>query len=230
MHKRIEPPILYVGTPVVLVSTENEDGSVNVAPISSAWFLGWTAMLGFDRTSKTPENLQRTGECVLNLPSVELAPHVDRLALTTGSHSLPLHKRFLGYRVERDKLGASELTPTPSELVRPPRLAECPIQLEARLEAAHPIAARDPRLAVAALAVEVRVLRVHVDEALLEGNESHKIDPVKWRPLVMSFRRFFGLGPEVGPSALARGDEMRYAPPAVQVKAALRAFLPKGAV
>ena len=36
MHRTVEPAILYFGTPVVLVSSQNEDGSPNVAPMSSA--------------------------------------------------------------------------------------------------------------------------------------------------------------------------------------------------
>ena len=44
--RTIEPKILYFGTPVALISSQNEDGSTNLAPISSFWALGWTAMLG----------------------------------------------------------------------------------------------------------------------------------------------------------------------------------------
>ena len=71
MHIPIEPSILYFGTPVVLVSTLNPDGSPNVAPISSAWWLGWNCMLGMGARSQTPQNLLRERECVLNLPSVD---------------------------------------------------------------------------------------------------------------------------------------------------------------
>lgn len=35
-HTVIEPNILYFGTPVVLISTENADGTPNLAPMSSA--------------------------------------------------------------------------------------------------------------------------------------------------------------------------------------------------
>src|SRR5262245_60897989 len=122
MHCRIEPAILYLGTPVVLVSTLNPDGSPNLAPISSFWFLGWSAVLGFDASSQTPLNLQRTKECVLNLPSADRVAHVDRLALLTGRADLPLHKRLLGYRYERDKFGAAGLTPMAAEIVKPPRV------------------------------------------------------------------------------------------------------------
>ena len=72
MHVTCEPDILYFGTPVVLISTTNEDGSFNLAPMSSAFWLGWRCMLGLASASKTSENMKRTGECVLNLPSVEL--------------------------------------------------------------------------------------------------------------------------------------------------------------
>ena len=47
MHTTCAPPILYFGTPVVVVSSLNEDGTTNLAPISSAWWLGWTCVLGF---------------------------------------------------------------------------------------------------------------------------------------------------------------------------------------
>jgi hypothetical protein len=45
-HFQIEPPILYFRTPVVLLSTLNEEGTANLAPMSSAWALGYTVMLG----------------------------------------------------------------------------------------------------------------------------------------------------------------------------------------
>src|SRR4249920_1097450 len=57
MHVTIEPGILYFGTPVVLISTVNEDGSFNLAPMSSAFWLGWRCMLGLAAGSKTPQNM-----------------------------------------------------------------------------------------------------------------------------------------------------------------------------
>ena len=54
MHTVIEPAILYFGTPVALISTCNEDGSSNLAPMSSLWWLGRSCMLGFGAHSHTP--------------------------------------------------------------------------------------------------------------------------------------------------------------------------------
>src|ERR1700761_5524127 len=122
--QKSEPPILYVGTPVVLISTCNEDGSANLAPMSSAFWLGWRAVLGLDRSSKTVANMIRTNQCVLNLPSVAQVDAVDRIALTTGFENLPPHKVARGYRFEKDKFATAGLTAVASETVDPPRARE----------------------------------------------------------------------------------------------------------
>jgi flavin reductase (DIM6/NTAB) family NADH-FMN oxidoreductase RutF len=144
MHRSIDPAILYFGTPVALISTLNADGSPNLAPMSSVWWLGQSCMLGFGTRSQTPQNLRRTGQCVINLPSVDLVAAVNRLARTTGSDPVPSYKAAMGYRTERDKFKTAGLTPLPAELVAPPRVTECPVQLEATLEAEHPLASADP--------------------------------------------------------------------------------------
>jgi flavin reductase (DIM6/NTAB) family NADH-FMN oxidoreductase RutF len=59
-----EPKILYFGTPVAVISSLNEDGTRNLAPMSSFWALGWTIMLGLLDETKTAENLARHPECV----------------------------------------------------------------------------------------------------------------------------------------------------------------------
>ena len=210
MHTVIDPAILYFGTPVVLVSSENPDGSPNLAPMSSAWWLGQNCMLGFGARSHTPANVLRTGECVLNLPSVREVAAVDRLALTTGSDPVPPFKEARGYRHERDKFETAGLTPLASDLVAPPRVAECPVHLEAVLERAHPLEESDPERRGKLVALEVRIVRVHVEPAIRMAGHADRIDPVLWRPLVMSFQRFFGLGEEVHSSRLARIPESSY--------------------
>jgi flavin reductase (DIM6/NTAB) family NADH-FMN oxidoreductase RutF len=212
MHKSIEPAILYFGTPVVLVSSLNEDGTPNVAPMSSAWWLGWSCLLGFGARSKTPANILRTGECVLNLPSVDQVAAVDRLARLTGSNPVPPHKVAMGYRYEPDKLGVADLTTEESETVAPPRIRECPVQLESVLETAHPLAESDPARKGNLIALEVRIVRVHVEEGLLLEGHENRIDPDAWRPLIMSFCQFYGLGPRVHPSRLAEIPESAYRP------------------
>ncbi|HEV2594211.1 MAG TPA: flavin reductase family protein [Sphingomicrobium sp.] len=216
MHKLIEPGILYFGTPVVLISTVNEDGTVNLSPMSSAFWLGWRCMLGLGASSKTPKNMQRTRECVLNLPSVDMVGAVNRLALTTGSNPVPELKVRRGYRHVPNKFAIAGLTAIPSETVAAPRVAECAVQLEARVEAIHGMAEDDVNQKGSRQCFEVRVQRVHVDERILMAGERDRIDPDKWRPLIMSFQHFYGLGSKVYESALGTIPESAYRGPDIE--------------
>jgi flavin reductase (DIM6/NTAB) family NADH-FMN oxidoreductase RutF len=202
MHQVIDLKVLYFGTPVVLISTRNPDGSANLAPMSSAWWLGDQCMLGMNTGSQTTRNLLRERECVLNLPSADLAWAVDRLALLTGAEDLSQHKIEKGYRYEPDKFGAARLTAVTADLVAAPLVAECPVQLECELISAEPFGS-----GTRATAHTVRVTRAHVDEQLIVPGTQH-IDPIGWQPLIMKFCEFFGDGAQVHSSRLARAWEI----------------------
>ncbi len=200
MHRVVPLKVHYYGTPVVLVSSTNPDGTTNLAPMSSAWWLGQNAMLGLGASSRTTQNLLRSGEAVLNLASSDLVDHVDRLALLTGSPELSPHKRETGYRHEPRKFEAARLTPEPSDMVAPDRVAECPIQLECRVAGHYPINSGSVR----AHAIHVEVVLAHVaDSVRLPG--THYVDPQAWDPLIMKFCDFFGYGESLIPSRLASG-------------------------
>ncbi len=217
MHVTSEPGILYFGTPVVLISSTNEDGSANLAPMSSAFWLGWRGILGLSAASKTTQNLRRTGECVLNLPSVHEVTAVNRLARTTGSDPVPEVKLRRGYRFEPRKFAVSGLTPIASETISPPRVRECPVQLEAKVEAMHGLAEGDPILRGRTAVIEVRIVRVHVEPSILMDGDPDRIDPDKWRPLIMSFQEFYGLAPQkLQPSILGQIPERLYRSPDVE--------------
>jgi flavin reductase (DIM6/NTAB) family NADH-FMN oxidoreductase RutF len=210
-----EPAILYFGTPVVLIGTCNEDGSYNLAPMSSAWWLGWRCMLGLGTKSKSTENMLRTGECVLNLPSATMVAAVDRLARTTGSNPVPANKIKRGYRYEKDKFGLAGLTPVAGDLVAAPRVAECPVQLEAKVEGLHAMAAHDPMMRGHLAAIEVSITRIHLDASIMMQGEDNRVDPDKWHPLIMSFQQFYGLAPgKLHRSELAEIPESLYRPAA----------------
>lgn len=211
-HTVIDPAILYFGTPVVLVSSINPDGSANLAPMSSAWWLGRSCMLGFGARSRTPANILQTGECVLNLPSVQQVAAVNCLARTTGSDPVPPHKLAMGYRHEPDKFKTAGVTMLPSDLVQPPRVEECPVHLEAVLEGTHALAESDEQRRGNLIAIEVRIVRVHIDPAIRMTDYTDRIDPRKWRPLIMNFCEFFGLGDAIHHSTLAEIPESAYRP------------------
>lgn len=202
MHTAPGLKVLYFGTPVVLISSRNQDGTTNLAPMSSAWWLNQSCMLGLANSGQTTANLLREGECVLNLPSSSMVDAVDRLALTTGKSVVPDYKAKQGYRYEPDKFSLAQLTEQVSELVAPPRVMECPIQLECKVVAAHPFVS-----APNVTAFEVEVLRAHVEVGLVIPGTSH-VDPIGWDPLIMKFCEFFGGGHNVHASRLAEGWDM----------------------
>jgi flavin reductase (DIM6/NTAB) family NADH-FMN oxidoreductase RutF len=194
--RTIEPKILYFGTPVALITSVNNDGSPNLAPMPSFWALGWTLVLGISLDTQTIVNLRQRPDCVVNLPSPDLWQHVERLAPLTGRSPIPEDKdeRF---QYERDKFGSARLTPIRSDIVSAPRVKECPAQLEATVRGIYELSGDERLQSIGgAAAVEVEVLRVHVRADLVSG-ENH-VDPRRWQPLIYNFRHYFGSGPELG--------------------------------
>jgi flavin reductase (DIM6/NTAB) family NADH-FMN oxidoreductase RutF len=200
VHQVIQPKIHYYGTPVVLLSTLNEDGIANLAPMSSAWWLGQSCLLGLSTRGQTFANLRRQGEVVLNLASSDLVAAVNRLALTTGMNPVPGYKQAIGTEYVKDKFGRAGLTPLPSDLVGPPRVQECQISLEAKVRRVNEVGAPEQFLA----SIEVEILRVHCEEKLLTPGKRHYIDPDQWKPLIMSFLEFYSLGDGLHDSRLAK--------------------------
>jgi flavin reductase (DIM6/NTAB) family NADH-FMN oxidoreductase RutF len=160
--------------------------------MSSAWALGDEVVLGLGAQGQTACNLAARPDLVLNLPGPKLWVEVERLAPLTGRDPVPEHKRGR-FRFEPAKFAAAGLSPCPSQLVRPPRVAECPIQLEARAVRLQSGAVGDFVL------VEAQVLRVHADSDIVVPGTQH-IDPSRWSPLIYNFRHYYGLGAELGHS------------------------------
>lgn len=203
MHRPLDVKVLYFGTPVVLIGSRNPDGTANLAPMSSAWWLGQSCMLGLGNAAQTTANLLRERECVLNLAPSTLAAAVDRLALTTGAREVPSAKAAMGYRHAPDKFAVAGLTRQRADLVAAPRVAECPIQLECRVSAAHPFGPEPAR----ATAFQVEVLRTHVADELIIPGTTH-VDPLGWDPLIMKFCELFGGGEPAHDSRLAEAWQM----------------------
>lgn len=107
--------------PVVLLSTA-AGGRFNVMPLS------WHTMMEFvpplvgcvvSRANYSFEVLRRTGECVLNIPTVELAGKVVACGNASGRAT--------------DKFKQFGLTPLAGAAVKAPLIAECYANLECRV-------------------------------------------------------------------------------------------------
>ncbi len=204
-HIVIRPSVPYVGTPVALITSLNPDGTANISPNSSAWALADRVVLGMSSTGMGRENLVRERDLVVNFPSSDLWPRVEAMARVTGRHPVPPHKARIGYDFDPEKFRLSGLTPQPSELVRPPRIAECPIQFEAEVVAVHDPGGDWPAERPEAFQIiEARILRVHVHRDIVAPG-TDRIDTAKWSPLLYVFRHYHGTGPDLGRTFKAEG-------------------------
>ncbi len=190
-HMDVKPNVLYFGTPVVLISSVDKEGNVNLSPMSSAWALGYNVILGLSAVGKTIENLNETRELTLNFPDIGLWEAVENLAPLTGKNPVPPSKADR-YRYESDKFNASRLTTESSDIVGPPLVKECPIQMEAIVKNIYPFYQGKE----IAFIVEAAVVKVHASKNIVL-DERH-IDPVRWKPLIYSFRHYFSLGEHLG--------------------------------
>lgn len=196
-HIAIEPPVLYVGTPVALITTLNPDGSANISPMSSIWMLGRRAILGLSAGGQAIVNLQREGELAINFPTAEMWRQVEAIARTTGRRSVPQHKAAIGYVFDGDKFATGGFTRQPSDIISTPRIAECPIQFEAQLVAAHATTRDDAGLPPDFHIVEAEVVRFHAREDHVIAGTQY-VDTNRWAPLFYVFRHYFGRGADLG--------------------------------
>lgn len=196
----ISPDVLYFGTPVAILSTCNPNDTTNLAAMSSFWALGDRIVLGLGRSGQSSINLMRESECVLNLPSPREWEGVERLGRTTGRADIPDSKVREGFVHVDDKFAVSRFTPQASEHVRPQRVAECPVQIEAEVLTRHAGAGDD---GAGLLIVELRKLAVHGRPEILIADNS-RIDVDLWSPLFYIFRHYFGKGSRLGRSFRAR--------------------------
>jgi flavin reductase (DIM6/NTAB) family NADH-FMN oxidoreductase RutF len=213
MHSIISPSILYWGTPIVLITTENPDGTFNICPMSSAWWLSHRCMLGLAAMSQTTQNLLRTKQCVLNLATDDMINQVNLLARTTGSDPPPEWKAGAGYIHVKDKFQHAGLTPQPSDLVKAPRILECAVQMEAELVDSHDMMKDMPHHKGLMMGLEVKILRIHIEDRLMLAGHENRIDTDKWQPMLMCFQEYYGMGQKkLVKSRLAEIDEELYRP------------------
>ncbi len=150
--------------PIAFVSTVAKNGVLNLAPFS--FFIPLSANpailgIGIGRRSDgskkdTLANIEATREFVVNVVTEEIAEAMNQSA---GE-----------YPPEVDEFKISGLTPVRSDLVKPPRVSESPIQMECRLMQILEFG-KFPRINNFVIG---EVLQVHViDELLVNGGIDH---------------------------------------------------------
>ena len=181
------PNMFYYGFPVVLLSTIDEKGKADVTPISCTFTLGTNAVIALVKLNQAYENVMAVPEVVLNLPNASMWEQVEKIAPYTAKDPVPAQKAAK-YTHTDDKFALGGFTPLASDKVRPPRVAECPIQAEAKV-----VNVNDRNGYVL---VELEIVQVHAqDHLVMEGN---KINPLQWEPLIYNFKHYYGIGEHKG--------------------------------
>ena len=153
-----------VPRPIAFVSTISPEGVGNLAPFS--FFTVASAnppVLCFTASYREPckdtlKNIRAMKEFVVNIVSEEFAAKMN---VTSGEYA---------YGV--DEFAMSGLTPTPSDLVRPPRVKESHVNMECKLLQTIEVSTQP----LGGTLILGEVVRFHIDDAILE---EFRIDPDK---------------------------------------------------
>lgn len=166
--------------PIAFVSTVDVDGNVNLAPFS--FFNVFSAnppVVVFSpsrsgrtgQTKHTLDNVLVVPECVVNIVTFDM---VHQVSLASSDYARDVN--------EFVKAG---FTPEPSNLVKPPRVKESPIQFECK---ANQVIALGDQGAAGNLVV-CEVLLAHMNERVLDGEG--RIDPFKMDHVARMGRNYY---------------------------------------
>ena len=154
--------------PIGWISTVSKSGVPNAAPFS--WFnavcgdpLMVMAAIGKRKgeMKDTSTNIRDTGEFVVNVVSEACA---EKMIQSSAD-----------YPPETSEFTAAGLTPLPSEVVKPARIAESPVHIECKLEQIIPLGNNATDLVIG------RCVRMHIADSVLAPDG--RIDAAKLRPL-----------------------------------------------
>lgn len=157
-----------VPRPIGFVSTLSESGVRNLAPFSFFNAIcGEPPVVCFSTSFRTPRkdtytNVKATGEFVVNIVSEEIA---EQMNLCSGE-----------YPPEVDEFEISGLTPIPSDLVRPSRVAESRVNMECRVMQIVEVSTKP----MGGSLIIGEVVRFHVDDAIVD---QFRIDPDRLRAI-----------------------------------------------
>ena len=164
---------IVVPRPIGWVSTLGPTGIVKIAPFSQFNNIGYDPPYVMFAAAQKPDgtpkdstaNAMRSGEFVCSMATYELREAVN----VTG--------QFVDADV--DEMAMAGLTPAPSRLIAPPRVAESPVHLECRFHATmvlpgHHVEANHD-------VVVGRVIGVHIEDDAL--TDDGRIDIARLRPL-----------------------------------------------
>ena len=175
--RQVTPHRPVYPTPAALVTCVDGDGRPNVLTLGEVFNISISdpVILGIairkERWSHTL--ITRTREYVVNLPTAAITQAVWNCGSVSGR--------------EVDKFEAFGLTPLPAAVVRPPLIAECPVNIECKVTDIQVIGDHDLFLGEA--------VAQHVDENALDENGKVRIDCLNGFAFVLG--EFWTLGHKI---------------------------------
>ncbi len=168
--------------PAVLVTCVDRAGKPNI--ITLAWVgtvCSAPPMVGIGvRPSRYSHDLIRDGgEFVVNIPSASIVEAVDYCGHVSGA--------------DVDKFAVTGLTPLPASKVRPPLIAECPVNLECRVTQSLTLGAHTLFLG--------EIVAVHLDETVLDDGS---LDVRLAQPIAFANGEYWTLGDRLGTYGLSQ--------------------------
>ncbi|MCH7737778.1 MAG: flavin reductase family protein [Chloroflexi bacterium] len=155
---------VIVPRPIAFVSTVSPDGVVNLAPYSFFNAVSYTNVMFSssrnvgNKSKDTLRNIEETGEFVVN---IVVDPIADAMNATAAE-----------YPEDVDEFEIAGLTHAPSQIVKPPRVAESPVNIECKLDQVVQIGSGEHEHGL----VIGTILLVHVRDDVIDG---HRIDQSK---------------------------------------------------
>ncbi|MBC7288494.1 MAG: flavin reductase family protein [Armatimonadetes bacterium] len=164
-------------SPAGLVTSVDASGRPNIITLGEIFNLSiWNPVIvgiAIAPQRYSHELISRQREFVVNLPKADIMDKVWACGRCSGRNV--------------DKFAEFGLTPLPATHVKPPLIAECPVNIECKVIGIETIGDHD--------LFKGEVLEVHVDPDILGTNG--KIDPDKLDTIVMTSWGFFRLGPRI---------------------------------
>ena len=188
-----KPGAMLSPVPVVLVTCMGEGAKPNILTIA------WTGTVCSDppmlSVAVRPERysyriIRDSGEFVVNVPSVHETKAVDYCGVVSGR--------------EVDKFEQTGLTPAPASKVRPPIIAECPVNIECRVQQEIELGTHTLFLA--------RVVAVQADEGLITPHGRLALERAGL--IAYAHGHYFALGKELGFFGFSVQRRKRRTPPA----------------
>ena len=177
--RRIKPFRPVYPSPAALITSVDRDGKPNIITLGEVFNISIRepVIVGIATRAATYSHalISECGEYAVNFPTAGLLEKVDGCGSVTGRDGV-------------DKFETFGLTPVSADEIRPPLIAECPVNLECRVLDVQRIGDHDLFLG--------EVVAVHVDEDKLDSEDN--IDTGKLDVLVYIGRDYWSLGKRIG--------------------------------